>query len=69
MAQHEMVLDYLKKHKEGITSLQAYKMFGIMQMPKRIFNLRKMGYDIKSTPKTGRNRFGAKVSYVVYTLE
>lgn len=67
--QHEMVLDYLKRHKEGMTSLQAYEMFGIMQMPKRIFNLKKMGWKIKSVPKTGTNRFGRPVKYVQYVLE
>lgn len=69
MNQEDMVLNYLRKHKEGITSLQAMNLFGIIQTPKRIFNLKKRGYKIKTTPKTGINRFGKKVSFVVYTLE
>jgi hypothetical protein len=39
------------------------------KMPKRIFNLRKRGYRISATPKTGKNRFGKAVHYVVYKLE
>lgn len=67
--QEKMVLDYLKSHKNGMTSKDAYELFGIMQMPKRILTLRRAGYVIKSTPKTGKNRFGKKVCYVQYTLE
>ena len=67
--QEDMVLEYMQSHKQGITSKQCFELFGILQTPKRIFNLRKRGYDIKATPKTGKNRFGKKVSFVVYTLE
>lgn len=69
LTQEEMVLGYLKKHKNGMTSKDAYELFGIMQMPKRILTLRRMGYEIESTPKQGLNRFGKKVNFVVYTLE
>ena len=67
--QKERVLAYLLEHKEGITSLKAYELFGIMQMPKRIFDLRADGWNISSTPKDGLNRFGQPISYVVYKLE
>ena len=69
MSQEEMVLRYLRTHKEGITSLQALNKFGILQMPKRVFTLRKRGYNVKSTPKVVKNRYGKKVNIVVYTLE
>lgn len=69
MTQEDLVLNYLKKHKEGMTSLQALERFGILQMPKRIFTLRKRGYNVKSTPKTVKNRYGKDVKIVVYTLE
>lgn len=67
--QEEMVLGYLMEHKAGMTSLIAFERYGIMQMPKRIFNLRKRGYKISATPKAGNNRFGKTVHYVVYKLE
>ena len=67
--QEDMVLGYLMEHESGMTSLIAFECFGIMQMPKRIFNLKKRGYRISATPKTGKNRFGKAVHYVVYKLE
>lgn len=67
--QHELVLDYLLEHKEGITSLDAFNLFGIIQMPKRIFNLRNMGYGIVSINEVGKNRYGVEVHYVRYILK
>lgn len=69
LSQEDMVLSYLKKHKEGMTSKMAYDLFGIMQMPKRILTLRRNGFAIKSTPKVVKNRFGKKCNIVVYTLQ
>ena len=68
-SQHEMVLSYLKAHRDGMTSLDAVQMFGIMQMPKRIWILRRMGYDIESKTEVGTNRFGQTVKYVRYILK
>lgn len=68
VTQKERVLTYLLEHKEGITSLKAFELFGIMQMPKRIFDLRSDGWNICSISKVGLNRFGQPVSYVVYKL-
>ena len=66
--QHEMVLEYLQKHKEGITSLDAFNKFGIMQMPKRIWILKRLGYKINAKTEKGINRFGSPVHYTRYTL-
>lgn len=66
--QHEMVLEYLKTHKKGMTSLDAFNLFGIMQMPKRIWILKKLGYKIGKKTETGINRFGKPVHYTRYTL-
>lgn len=66
--QHEMVLEYLKTHKKGMTSLDAFNLFGIMQMPKRIWILKKLGYKIGTKTETGINRFGKPVHYTRYTL-
>jgi hypothetical protein len=68
MKQHEMVLDYLQKHKEGMTSLDAMNKFGIIQMPKRIWILKRLGYKIKTKTESGVNRFGKTVHYTRYTL-
>lgn len=68
MKQHEMVLEYLKTHKKGMTSLDAFNLFGIMQMPKRIWILKKLGYKIETKTETGVNRYGKPVHYTRYTL-
>ena len=66
--QHELVLNYLKRHK-FMTSKDAFELFGILQMPKRILILRRRGYKIKTVMKKGRNRFGAPVQFAEYSLE
>lgn len=68
MKQHEMVLEYLKSHKGGMTSLDAFNLFGIMQMPKRIWILKRLGYNIHTETESGINRFGKTVHYTRYTL-
>lgn len=67
-AQHELVLEYLLNHEGGMTAKDGQRLFGIMQMPKRIFILRKDGWNIVSVPCVGKNRFGDKVNFVRYVL-
>lgn len=67
-AQHELVLESLLNHEGGMTSKDGQRLFGIMQMPKRIFILRKDGWNIVSVPCEGKNRFGDKVNFVRYVL-
>ena len=69
MTQKERVLEYLKSHKEGMTSLDAFNLYGIMQTPRRIYDLRNEGYKIISKQEVGKNRFGETVSYVRYILQ
>lgn len=68
MKQHEMVLEYLKTHANGMTSKDAFEYLGIIQMPKRIWILKRLGYKIKTKTETGVNRFGKPVHYTRYTL-
>jgi hypothetical protein len=68
MKQHEMVLEYLRKHKNGMTSKDAFECLGIIQMPKRIWILKKLGYKIETKTETGVNRYGKPVHYTRYTL-
>jgi hypothetical protein len=68
MKQHEMVLEYLKKHKNGMTSKDAFEYLGIIQMPKRIWILKKLGYKIGTKTEAGINRYGNPVHYTRYTL-
>lgn len=65
--QEERVLDWMKCKGE-ITSAIAYNELGIIQLPKRIWNLKRMGYKIKTEWREGKNRFGEKVRFCVYSL-
>ena len=57
--QKKQILDYLKTGK-SITKLEALKMFGCWNSGDCIFNLRKEGYNIKTTMITnGKKRFAS----------
>lgn len=63
------ILEYLKNHKNGITSIQAFEMFGATRISAIIYNLRKYGYNVESIWKEGKNRYGDEVRFVQYVLE
>ena len=65
--QEERVLNWIKSKVE-ITSVTAYTELGIIQLPKRIWNLKRMGYTIKTEWREGKNRFGDKVRFCAYSL-
>lgn len=53
----------------SITSLEAMKEYGIMRLASRISDLRRLGYAIKKTTETSKNRYGEPTSYARYSLE
>ena len=55
--------------RKGITSAEAYERFGIMDLPKRICELKSEGHKIKAEPVTKKNRYGVAVTFNKYTLE
>ena len=65
--QEERVLDWMKSKRE-ITSAIAYDELGIIQLPKRIWNLKRMGYTIKTEWREGKNRYKEKVRFCAYSL-
>ena len=65
--QEEKVLNWIKSKGE-ITSAIAYNELGIIQLPNRIWNLKRMGYTIKTEWREGKNRFGDKVLFCAYSL-
>lgn len=68
MTQNERVLRHLKKFGQ-ITSLEAFREYGITRLSARIWDLRhKHGLCIESTTKTAKNRFGETTHYDVYKL-
>lgn len=68
ITQEQMVLEYLQKHKQ-ITSWEAFIRFGITRISAKIYNLRKLGYNISTTYETKKNRYGVMVTYGIYKLE
>ena len=65
--QDERVLNWMRSKGE-ITSVTAYTELGIIQLPKRIWNLKRRGYKIKTEWREGKNRFGDKVRFCAYSL-
>lgn len=65
--QEERVLDWMRNN-GAITSAIAFSELGIIQLPKRIWNLKRRGYKIKTEWREGKNRYGEKVRYCAYSL-
>ena len=57
------VYQYLKTHK-GITSVQAFELFGATRLSAIIYNLRKYSCIINSESKEGKNRYDETVRFV-----
>ena len=64
--QEERVLNWIRSNGE-ITSATAYNELGIIQLPKRIWNLKRMGYTIKTEWREGKTAM-AKRFVSVHTL-
>jgi len=62
------VLNYMKTHKKGITSMQAFELFGATRLSAIIFSLRKE-YEIESVRCEDKNRYGTKVFFDRYVLK
>ncbi len=62
--QTAVVLDWLMRNGE-LTTREAVTELNIMSLPRRIMELREMGFDINTTYRTSPN--GAR--YGVYTLQ
>lgn len=66
--QNKTVLEHMQR--DGfITSWQAIQLYGITRLSGRIYDLRKEGYNIKSTSQVCRNKFGNTCNVARYELE
>ena len=59
LTQSQRVLKYLNDF-GSITSLEAYRDLGIIQLPRRIYDLRQSGINIKSDWQVVINRYNEK---------
>jgi hypothetical protein len=62
------VLKYLGKHKKGITSMQAFELFGVTRLASIVHELRRK-YDIDTIMEDGKNRYGGIMQYARYVLK
>ena len=62
------ILEYLKKNK-SITSMEAFKMFGITRLSARIFELRDLGYIIDTVMVEDVNKYGESCRYAKYVYK
>lgn len=68
MTQEERVLKHLFE-KGKISQKGAIRLYSIYRLSARIYTLRKCGYNIETEYKTGKNRYGDKVTWAEYTLK
>ena len=68
MNKHVAVLNHLQTH-VGITSMEAFELYGATRLSAIIFNLRRQGYNITSIDKETIDRYGNKAIFCEYRLE
>ena len=64
----QRILNHLRTHK-GISSMEAFELYGITRLSARIKELREMGYDIATLMTESVNRYGESVRYGFYVLK
>ena len=67
MTQGQAILAHLKAHGH-ITSYEAFELYGCTRLSARIFDFRKLGYNIMTSDTTTKNRYGNTVTYATYIL-
>lgn len=68
LTQYDRVLEHLQKNGK-LSQKTAIRLFGCYRLSAVIYLLKKDGYNITTTFKTGKNRFGDNVSWAEYRLE
>ena len=67
VTQRDIILWHLE-NKGTLTRAQDMGEYGIVELPARIVELKKLGYNITSTKGTSHNQFGT-VHFNIYKLE
>lgn len=63
--QKDMVIDYIVEN-GSITTLQAFREFGITRLAARIADIEKSGHEVHRERVTHKNRYGKTVTYMRY---
>lgn len=64
----QKVLEHLQNN-TGITSMEAYDLYGATRLAAIVFNLRKRGYNIIDVDRECVDRYGHKCNFVEYRLK
>lgn len=66
--QQQLVMDYLNTH-AWITGTLSVTVLGVMDLRKRVSELRRLGFPIEDRSVTRHNRYGKKVTFKEYFLQ
>ena len=66
--QQKMILEYLDKH-TFITCRTSILALGIIDLRKRVSELRRLGYDIEDRTIKTTNYYGKKIAYKEYYIQ
>ncbi len=67
VTQKTEVLKHLRNH-NGITSMEAFQLYGVTRLSAKIYELRHDGYVIDNIDEHTKNRYGHPCTYVRYVL-
>lgn len=65
--QQHLIMEHMRQYGK-ITSAEAFGRYGITRLSSRISELMQKGIMIDKTPICGKNRYGAPVRYLAYSL-
>jgi hypothetical protein len=66
-SQNMEVLEHMRTH-NGITTYEAFELYGITRLASRICDLRNMGHKIKKVSRNAVDRRGKKTCFTEYQL-
>ena len=67
MTHSDLIISHLRTF-GSITPREALDLYGCMRLGARIYDLKRQGYDIRTTRETGMNRRGQKTVYARYYM-
>lgn len=67
MTQNERILRHLRDY-GSITQMDALRDYGCMRLGARIYDLKRLGYNITSEIVTGENKYGEPTHYARYMM-
>lgn len=68
LTQCDLIMRHLKDY-GTLTGVEAMEEYGIAHLASRITDLRQQGVAIRREMKEGKNRYGEKTRYAVYSME